>query len=123
MGALGREWPAFQGSPVPLLVEGIPPAKALYVGGFGGTNCVIDADDHAHCWGGYAITDESRAVMTPEPWYPDQRFLDLAPGKNHVCGLTLDRRVFCAGQSDLLGRGPDNKESGFVNIDEAVDTR
>lgn len=108
-------------SPTPLQVTGVSFAS-LSAGAM--HTCGLDNSGTAYCWGdnlhgqlGYATTEMcgdsgtntviDPCATTPHPVVTQLRFVSLALGFFHTCGLTADGSVYCWGQNDhgQLGDG------------------
>jgi alpha-tubulin suppressor-like RCC1 family protein len=78
----------------------------------GSHNCGVTQDGIAYCWGlntigQLGIRSDTALIFNPAPVYGDFRFLSVASGANHTCGLTLDRTALCWGSNTFgqLGDG------------------
>ncbi len=75
-------------------------------------NCGLTTDQLAFCWGAnnvgqLGIRADTAARFSPTAVYGDFKFLALANGSNHTCGITLDRSALCWGLNSFgqLGDG------------------
>lgn len=75
-------------------------------------NCGLTTDQLAFCWGAnndgqLGIRADTAARFSPTAVYGDFKFLALANGSNHTCGITLDRSTLCWGLNSFgqLGDG------------------
>jgi regulator of chromosome condensation (RCC1) repeat-containing protein/Regulator of Chromosome Condensation (RCC1) repeat protein len=78
----------------------------------GAHNCAVTLDGIAYCWGvnsigQLGIRSDTGIIFKPAPVYGDFRFLNVAAGASHTCGLTLDRTALCWGNNAFgqLGDG------------------
>ena len=78
----------------------------------GAHNCGLTQDGVAYCWGAnttgqLGIRSDTIAIFKPAPVYGDFRFLAVAAGATHTCGLTLDHTALCWGNNNFgqLGDG------------------
>ena len=78
----------------------------------GAHNCAVTQDGIAYCWGvnsigQLGIRSDTAVIFKPAPVYGDFRFLSVASGASHTCGLTLDRTALCWGNNSFgqLGDG------------------
>ena len=84
---------------------------------FSGSNhsCAIDSNGYAFCWGDNAsgqlgaVTTESgpsgALATTPVAVGGGLRFVMLALGERHTCGLTMTAEMYCWGHSEMVGTG------------------
>ena len=75
-------------------------------------NCALTSDQLAFCWGAnnvgqLGIRADTAARFSPTAVYGDFKFLTLATGSNHTCGITPDRSTLCWGLNSFgqLGDG------------------
>lgn len=96
--------------PTPMRVAGGLRFVSLAAGDF--HTCGLTADGTAHCWGdnwegrlGIGINQGSR--NTPVPVSTDRRFVQIAGGEGHTCGLEGNGTVSCWGRNNhgQLGDG------------------
>jgi len=78
----------------------------------GAHNCAVTTDGIAYCWGvntigQLGIRSDTGIIFKPAAVYGDFRFLSVASGATHTCGLTLDRTALCWGNNSFgqLGDG------------------
>jgi len=78
----------------------------------GAHNCALANDQLAYCWGAnnvgqLGIRADTAARFSPTAVYGDFKFLTLANGSNHTCGITQDRSTLCWGLNNFgqLGDG------------------
>lgn len=73
-----------------------------HVAAGGAHNCGLTSDQLAYCWGAnnygqLGIRADTTTQFAPTAVYGDFKFLSLAAGANHTCGITLDRTTLCWG--------------------------
>jgi len=74
--------------------------------------CGLTAGGEVWCWGNnqsgqIAPPEAGMEITTPRPIITEERFVDIAAGWHHTCGLTADGEVWCWGNnfSGQLGNG------------------
>lgn len=88
--------------------------------------CGLKADGQAWCWGGQnngrlgnGETAGSVSVPEPFPVVTDERFVSLALGINHSCGITAEGKAHCWGSNGRGKRGTGNT-TGTTGVPEPV---
>lgn len=90
--------------------------------------CALDGDGVAWCWGDNGNAElgvdpgVTAAAAEPTPVATDLRFVQLAAGYLHTCGLTADGAVYCWGMRGSLGIGPDSALSENDQVYSPVPT-
>lgn len=105
------------GRAAPVAVLGGKTFTSLYVGGF--HVCALDADARASCWGWHGLGQLAVGPYegpgahrsAPSPAADSLRFLSLALGALHTCGIGLDSITYCWGLNDKSQLGIDSSLS------------
>jgi alpha-tubulin suppressor-like RCC1 family protein len=100
----------------PVLVRGLPgPAINVYAG-YGHT-CATFPRGEVYCWGnnwdGQCGVPPSEPILAPVlvP-APGIRFIGAVPGESHTCAVSLDKTVYCWGNTELGQCGSDAALTG-----------
>jgi alpha-tubulin suppressor-like RCC1 family protein len=96
---------------------GAPGAGAVYT-------CALSTDSLAYCWGNTMwlnlVTSGPGYISGPAPVAlpGDLRFVSLASGASHACGLTPDGALYCMGSNEFgqLGVGVDGPVVGQARV-------
>jgi alpha-tubulin suppressor-like RCC1 family protein len=109
-GELGNGPGPVGGSETPLQVAGGLSFGGISAGTFHA--CGVTSDDDGYCWGWNStgqLGDGSTGVNrdAPVPVQGDLSFVSISAGGDHTCGLTIDVRAYCWGdtESGQLGDG------------------
>jgi alpha-tubulin suppressor-like RCC1 family protein len=108
-GEQGQGTTSQNGNPVPLMVQGLPPAVAVSAGQF--QACAIDQAALLWCWGDnfYGQLGDGTKISRslPVPVTGGLKFAHVAAGGTFTCGITVAGAVWCWGKNDLgqLGDG------------------
>lgn len=99
----------------------------------GRISCALDAEGAAFCWGDNAFGQvgagsSSAAVTSPTEIAGGRKFLRLsigsmdAEGRQHVCGITLEGKLYCWGSGASGGAGPrvEGMAAAPVPVDDPV---
>jgi alpha-tubulin suppressor-like RCC1 family protein len=91
--------------PLPGIVVGLPPSKAVAAGD--GFACALSTDGAVFCWGGVGGVDPSTKLPTSTPFQISglDSVTELALGTEYLCALRVDHTVWCEGEG--FGRGHD----------------
>ena len=89
--------------------------------------CVVDSNGQAYCWGrnnigklGNGLTDDSSVpVVVNVAGLPasDKAFVSITVGESYTCALTVSQKIYCWGDSNLLGNGTSSSSSVPVLVD------
>lgn len=116
--------PGIPPTATPVGVEGAPVFTRLYGAGGAWTlgtrayACGLTAAGEAWCWGGAIRANPWDGPTEPVRVAAGIRFLDLALGSDHLCGVTTDEWAFCAGgnYAGQLGDGTVVDRSSIVGV-------
>ncbi len=84
--------------------------------------CATDSADRTRCWGTHQHgqrgdgSTERAPVATPTPIKGDHRFIALAAGRSHACGITAEGSAWCWGDGGALGDGTVNMRMEPVGV-------
>jgi alpha-tubulin suppressor-like RCC1 family protein len=90
--------------------------------------CAIDGEGRAYCWGGGeegAIGNGSTAEMVfrPEQVAGEQRWVAVAAGSTHSCGITSEGTALCWGSGRLGKRGDGTEDKALIPTPVAGESR
>lgn len=117
----GPSYDPYPCSTVPLAVPGGPRYSDIVAGGF--STCALTSGGEAHCWGanwngilGIGSTEDN--VWSPAAVMGGLRFVELAAGQRHICGLTREGELYCWGDNDFgqLGDGTREPRAAPVRV-------
>jgi alpha-tubulin suppressor-like RCC1 family protein len=101
----------------PVLVSGLPGPATHVLTGYGHT-CAVLAKGEAYCWGnnrhGQCGVSPSVAISAPvRVPAPGIQFILVQPGDEHTCALTLEKTIYCWGNTEHGQCGSDPELTGL----------